>query len=832
MKSAKLSVLIVGFILLFGSVIGGVDQAFAQEEFIRGDADGDCLVGIYDVVHLMGYLFGSLELPCEDAGDLNDDGNVDPADIVYLLNYLFHEGPAPPVPFPLPGSDPNEPDGLTCLAECVPIDPTPSPVDFLTAGDALGSRGETGVVVSITAVNDQDLFGYQIFLDYDEDILEATAVETTGTATGEAEADMFQANINVSDGEIEIACIVDMHGVTSIPAGTNELVKIIFSVKPDAPLGTTILDLDNVIAVPFQGNLFTYAGGKLYPTLTDGDFTVVQREFIRGDADGDCLVGLYDIAHLTGYLFGSLELPCEDAGDVNDDGTVMVPDCVYLLNYLFAGAPAPPDPFPLPGVDPTEPDGLTCLAECVPVDPTPSPVDFLTAEDASGSPEETEVIVPITAVNDQDLFGYQIFLDYDENILEATAVETTGTATGEADVDIFEHQIDVSQGEVEITCIVDMYGVTSIPAGTNELVKIIFSVKPDAPLGTTILDLDNVIAVPFQGNLFTYAGGKLYPTLTDGNFTVEPDPFIVSITDVGNDQGKQVRVKWHRCYYDSLGSPVTITEYSLWRRIDEDKAGSLEDEMISSNIEIFGETRLYPPGDWDFIKTVPARGEEEYNTVCPTLGDSTEDEGMYWSVFFVSAMTSDPLAYYDSKPDSGYSLDNIPPIGVEDLDIPRGSGQTLVLMWMVPGEYPGEQPATAYDIRYSTSPIGPDTSAWWNAAVQCEGEPYPASAGQVDSFMVTLDLTQTYHFTMKLLDDRPNYSEISNIVRFMCGDANNDGKVDVVDVVKIINYLFGEYSPPEPRSAGDVNCDGKVDVVDVVYLINYLFGDGPVPCSP
>lgn len=36
MKSAKLSVLMVGLILLFGSTFGGVDQAFAQEEFIRG----------------------------------------------------------------------------------------------------------------------------------------------------------------------------------------------------------------------------------------------------------------------------------------------------------------------------------------------------------------------------------------------------------------------------------------------------------------------------------------------------------------------------------------------------------------------------------------------------------------------------------------------------------------------------------------------------------------------------------------------------------------------------------------------------------------------------
>jgi len=309
-------------------------------------------------------------------------------------------------------------------------------------------------------------------------------------------------------------------------------------------------------------------------------------------------------------------------------------------------------------------------------------------------------------------------------------------------------------------------------------------------------------------------------------------PTILSITDVGNDQGRQVRVEWYRCYFDSAGSDVTITEYSLWRRIDEDKGHDQGNEILSSDFGMLGGGRLYPPGEWDFIKTVPARGETTYNTVCPTLGDSTLAEGMYWSVFFVSAVTPDPLVYYDSEPDSGYSLDNIPPFGVSSLDIPQKVEQTLLLTWVVPGEYPGEQSATAYDIRYSNSPIDDDTTAWWNAAIQCEGEPYPASAGQVDSFMVTLDLTQTYYFAMKLLDDRPNYSEISNIVRFTCGDANADTIINSADVVYLINYLFKGGPPPVPMAAGDVNCDGVINSADVVYLINYLFKGGPPPCSP
>ncbi len=323
------------------------------------------------------------------------------------------------------------------------------------------------------------------------------------------------------------------------------------------------------------------------------------------------------------------------------------------------------------------------------------------------------------------------------------------------------------------------------------------------------------------------------PTLVETpvcSFT--PNPQIISITDVGNDQGKQVRIKWHRCYYDSVDSPVTITEYSLWRRIDEDKFNNQGDEMRLTGAGMFGRERLYPPGDWDFIKTVPAIGEVEYNTVCPTLGDSTLTEGMYWSVFFVIAHTEEPLIHYDSDPDSGYSLDNIPPLPILDLEIDPNSWFTLE--WTVPGEYVGEEPISSYDIRYSPVPIGPDTQAWWDSAEVCAGDGFfNFTVGEEDSYQVAKETwchPESY-FAIKGLDSRPNASGISNIVHFLCGDATNDGVIDIGDVVKLINYLYKGGDAPEPMAAGDCTCDGVVELGDVVHLINYLFKNGDPPCS-
>jgi hypothetical protein len=64
--------------------------------WLVGDASGDGMIDLGDVVYLLNYLFraGSPPEPVL-TGDLNSDGSVDLGDVIYLLNYLFRSGPAP-----------------------------------------------------------------------------------------------------------------------------------------------------------------------------------------------------------------------------------------------------------------------------------------------------------------------------------------------------------------------------------------------------------------------------------------------------------------------------------------------------------------------------------------------------------------------------------------------------------------------------------------------------------------------------------------------------------------------------------------------------------------
>jgi len=68
--------------------------------------------------------------------------------------------------------------------------------------------------------------------------------------------------------------------------------------------------------------------------------------------------------------------------------------------------------------------------------------------------------------------------------------------------------------------------------------------------------------------------------------------------------------------------------------------------------------------------------------------------------------------------------------------------------------------------------------------------------------------------------------------RFVRGDINADGRVDVSDAVALLLWLFREN--PTPRCVASANTDGDSVVVltDAVYLLDHLFGVGPAPASP
>jgi hypothetical protein len=199
----------------------------------------------------------------------------------------------------------------------------------------------------------------------------------------------------------------------------------------------------------------------------------------------------------------------------------------------------------------------------------------------------------------------------------------------------------------------------------------------------------NLLIVPGTAPLWratlTWSAG-LNPTASE--VTVEwlnESAVITSITDIPNDQGRQVSLEWIRSGHDFVGDPSQIVEYGIYRKIDPNlfvaqspAAMQILEELSPAVRE---HTMAMQAAGWHFLTTVPVRAEDYYAVVVPTLADSTIVAGDYNSTFMVTAFTATPAEFFDSPPDSGYSVDNLAPGVPQAFTIAYNTGSGNTLSW-------------------------------------------------------------------------------------------------------------------------------------------------------
>ncbi len=190
---------------------------------------------------------------------------------------------------------------------------------------------------------------------------------------------------------------------------------------------------------------------------------------------------------------------------------------------------------------------------------------------------------------------------------------------------------------------------------------------------------------------------------------------IDSIVDVPGDQGGWVRVYFKRSYYDNpRETQYPVARYDVHRRVDNP---ALVSSILTNGQIITGEVvvtfpggekallapyspetgrwyvcyvdRYYlvmsppegkaPPGVWEVVGNVSATQQGQYIRLSPTLADFGAT--IPWSVYYVSAHTTTPSVYFDSPPDSGYSVDNIPPGVPEGFAVAYNTGSGNHLTW-------------------------------------------------------------------------------------------------------------------------------------------------------
>lgn len=102
------------------------------------------------------------------------------------------------------------------------------------------------------------------------------------------------------------------------------------------------------------------------------------------------------------------------------------------------------------------------------------------------------------------------------------------------------------------------------------------------------------------------------------------------------------------------------------------------------------------------------------------------------------------------------------------------------------------------------------------------------------------DSSGTFYIKVNVEDhegetDSKDYNLVIADFTGMKGDVSGNGLINILDAIRAVNILLGEYNPtPEEFCAADCNgtkCygDGEVNILDVLMIINLLLGSVVCP---
>lgn len=148
----------------------------------------------------------------------------------------------------------------------------------------------------------------------------------------------------------------------------------------------------------------------------------------------------------------------------------------------------------------------------------------------------------------------------------------------------------------------------------------------------------------------------------------DPAPHLASVRDVPLDQGGEVKASWNASYLDA--DPFDgVTDYRVWRSVPPEmlaraRLGAARVSTVAAEAaadpgvllaRVDGTATTY----WEYVSTAPAAQLAGYSSVVATTGDSVA-AGNPRTLLMIEAQTSG-AAHWFSAPDSGYSVDNLPP---------------------------------------------------------------------------------------------------------------------------------------------------------------------------
>jgi hypothetical protein len=185
----------------------------------------------------------------------------------------------------------------------------------------------------------------------------------------------------------------------------------------------------------------------------------------------------------------------------------------------------------------------------------------------------------------------------------------------------------------------------------------------------------------------------IYSQAIDASGHLGYPPNIVDVRDVPNDQGGHVEVLWDHSCLDALPNPL-ITGYEVYRGVTatDAKAGHavLQGKEYAKLKSVKAVDKTYMTngattafGDsirWECINdAIAATKLGQYHAIVPTVSDSGP-QGNPIFYYMVRAYYNSDI-FWDSQPDSGYSVDNLSPVTPSGSNLSLVAGNAVKVSW-------------------------------------------------------------------------------------------------------------------------------------------------------